>query len=167
MNFTRYPAERLYIDSIVSRLTPPEKALRNWLMDYTISQGRPFNLDCAVLNAPFNDDGPDLVQSLLEKRAIVANGDGNLQFIYPVSALPTNHQVLLQDGRRFSAMCAIDSMGAAFTFRQDVRVESQCSECGERISVEVKGGKMAELQPGSLHILHVDLNKVRNWAASC
>lgn len=134
---------------------------------YTTNQGGPFNLKHAARTAPFNYDGPGLVQRLLEKRAVVAGSDGNLQFIYPISALPTNHQVMLQNGRCFSAMCAIDSMGAAFAFRQDVRVESQCSECGERVTVEVKGGEIAVLQPASFHILHVDLNNVRNRAAGC
>lgn len=34
--------------------------------------------------------------------------DGNsINFIYPVSALQTNHKVTLRDNRSFSAMCAI------------------------------------------------------------
>jgi hypothetical protein len=78
MDFTRCPTERLHIESIASRLTPPESAVRWWLMDYTISQGRPLNLKHAVRDAAFNHDWPALVHGLIEKRAILADDDGNI-----------------------------------------------------------------------------------------
>lgn len=64
-------------------------------------------------------------------------------------------------------MCAIDAMGTAFTFKQDVKIESICSNCGEKIYVEIKDGKLGEYQPRDMHILHVDLNKNKNWSGEC
>lgn len=165
MQFSRYPKERLIIESIASRLTPVEKAFRMRLMEYTIDKGAPFNIN----NGAEKDlqDLQPVVRELIGKRVIVLDNEGNVNFIYPVSALPTNHKVHLQDGRSFSAMCAIDALGAAFTFKQDTRVESRCSECGEAVHVAIERGRIAGLYPETAHALHVDLNKVDNWAGSC
>lgn len=167
MKFKRYPAERLLIDSIASRLTEPEKALRRWLMDAILDSGSPVNVHEAVSNGEVLPDGSALLEQLIAKRAVVVDGAGNIQFIYPVSALPTPHKVQLRDGRSFSAMCAVDALGAAFTFEQDTTVTSRCSECGEPVGVRVQACQITELSPETLHVLHVDLNRVENWAASC
>lgn len=167
MHFRHYPAERLDIESIVSRLTDPENAFRKWLMDYTIAHGIPFNINGGSFDRMNGYDVQAMAESLVKKRAIVMDADLRVNFIYPVSALPTHHKVFLKDGRSFSAMCAIDAMGAAFTFKQDIRVESKCSECGERVSIEIEGERIAELYPETTHTLHVDLKKVDNWAGSC
>lgn len=165
MRFRYYPVERLMIESIASRLTSAENDLRMWLMQYTINNGAPYNIKTDA--AAELRDVPTLVHGLARKRAIVLDANGNVNFIYPVSALPTHHRVHLKDGRSFSAMCAIDALGAAFTFKQDIKVESRCSECGEPIHVEVKDGRIAHHYPDSTHVLHVDLNKADNWAGSC
>lgn len=165
MQFRHYPPERLRIESIASRLTSAESAFRMWLMEYTIDSGIPHNINNNTGAGSF--DAGSLVQSLAGKRAIILDPDGNVNFIYPVSALPTHHKVTLSDGRTFCAMCAVDAMGAAFTFQQDIRVESMCSECGEPVHVKIENGRIAEFRPDALCVLHVDLNKVDNWAGSC
>lgn len=165
MRFKHYPLERLMIESIASRLTPDENACRLWLMEYTIDRGIPYNIDNGAGSEP--PGSKSSVRSLAEKRAIVVGPDGNVNFIYPVSALTTQHKVRLSDGRSFWAMCAVDALGASFTFKQDIRVESSCIECGEPIHVETEKRRIARLCPESAHVLHVDLNKIANWAASC
>ena len=57
-------------------------------------------------------------------------------------------------------------MGTAFTFEQDVRVESECSECGEPIIVRIEQGELAEVTPSSIRVLHVDLKRFDNWAGA-
>lgn len=167
MQFKHYSAERLKIESIASRLTPSENAFRLWLMDYTINEGAPYNIHDGAKMGRELRDLPALISSLAGKRAIVLDTNGNVSFVYPVSALPTNHKVTLSDGRAFFAMCAIDALGAAFTFQQDIDVDSACSECGQRIHVEIKDGLIAGLSPPTAHVLHVDLNKTSDWAGSC
>ena len=108
-----------------------------------------------------------LAKDMNDKNIFVADEEGNINFIYPVSALPTNHRVTLEDGRNFYAMCAIDSMGTAFTFKQNVHIESVCSQCGEKVVVDIKDQEIAYVEPDTLHVLHVDLNKSTNWADSC
>ncbi|MCE5336264.1 MAG: alkylmercury lyase family protein [Desulfobacteraceae bacterium] len=165
--FRFYPAERLEIESIASRLTPEENSLRRWLMEYTLRTGCPFNLSRNTPEHSGNGNIRNLAGRLIEKRAVVLDQEDNVNFIYPVSSLPTNHAVRLADGRSFHAMCAIDALGATFTFEQDTSIQSICSECGQPILVRVKGGRIAELSSPGTHVLHVDLNKVGNWATSC
>jgi hypothetical protein len=159
-------AERLTIDSIASRLTDEENAFRMVLMERTIERGGPLDAEAAGREGGLHPNAPALIESLIAKRVVVGDEEGNLNFIYPVSALETSHRVSLEDGRRFSAMCAIDAMGTAFTFQQNVEVESRCSECGERISVRIEQGELAQVMPSSIRVLHVDLNKFDNWAAA-
>lgn len=172
LSFKYYPVERLLIDSIDSRLNLTEKKIRRILINNVIKKGKPFNVDqislsqLKDLNIGFKQYKRN-IDSLLEKNVMVIDQDHNVNFIYPVSALPTNHKVTLADGREFCAMCAVDGMGTAFTFKQDISIKSKCSECGEEISVEIKNGKIAKSSPKEIHVLHVDLNKNQNWSGSC
>lgn len=167
-----YPAEKLMIESIDSKLSTEEKKARRFLMNYTIDNGRPFNLgemteDIAKGIGFSKDEMTVLFGNLLNKAAIVVDEEKNVTFMYPVSALPTNHRITLADGRSFCAMCAIDGMGTAFTFKQDVTIDSKCSNCGNPIHVEIKNGELVNFTPEDMHILHVDLNKNQNWSGNC
>jgi hypothetical protein len=166
MRFRDYPAERLMIDSIASRLTDEEQAFRMALMERSIERGEPLDVEDPAVGSLQHPNAGSLIQSLIEKRAVVQDDEGHLNFIYPVSALTTRHRVSLEDGRRFFAMCAIDSMGSAFAFEQNVEIESECSECGERVSVRIEQGRLAEVTPSSIRVLHVDLNRIDNWAGA-
>jgi hypothetical protein len=164
MPFRNSPDERWAIDSIASRLTDEENAFRMVLMDRCIERGEPLDVEDPAGGDLLHPNARSLIERLVDKRAAVVDERGNLNFIYPVSALATRHRVSLEDGRRFCAMCAIDAMGSAFTFQQDVEIESQCSECGERISVRIERGELTEVTPPDLRVLHVDLNRFDNWA---
>lgn len=170
-NYRYYSNEQLEIVSIDSKLSKKEKAIRRYLMNYVIDNGQAFNLNNLSKIAEdlemTRELANDTLDSLIKKNGIVADDDGNINFIYPVSALPTNHRVRLEDGREFTAMCAIDAMGSAFTFKQDVDVISNCSNCGSVIKVSIKNGQLYSYEPSGLHILHVNLNKNANWSGSC
>ena len=71
------------------------------------------------------------------------------------------------DGREFTAMCAIDAMGAAFTFHQDTEVHSVCAMCEEPVYVKIVDGKVADYAPKTLHALTFPLGELANWAGSC
>ncbi len=168
IKFKNYPAERLRIDSISSRLTGAERLLRLYLLEQIIESGEPVNINSLKQTEALRQlDTDALIKSLVDKRVIVPDQEGNINFAYPVSALPTKHKVTLKDGRKFCAMCAVDAMGAAFTLRQDVAIDSICAHCSERITVMIQNKRIAELNPASTHVLHVDLNQADNWAGSC
>lgn len=165
--------ERLSIkDSKYRKLSVLERKIRKWLLEFTVDNSRAFNLEedsekaamDFILNA---DEFKDIVKEMNSKNIFVMDEEGNINFIYPISAFPTNHRVTLKDGRSFYSMCAIDSMGTTFTFNQDIHIESVCSQCEEKIIVDIVDKKIAKVQPETVHVLHVDLNETENWAASC
>jgi hypothetical protein len=163
MHFKNYPAERLVTPAIASRLADDEWRLRQRILSGIITQGKPLPFEEFAMEPADRQR----LSSLVAKRAVVCNEAGAVTFAYPVSALPTQHRVTLADGRTFRAMCAIDAMGAAFTFCQDVEVESWCTKCAEPVTVSIRSGKLARFTPPGLHVLHVDLNRNDNWSGSC
>lgn len=144
--------------------------VRKAIMNFTIDNKRAFNIysDINLLKCDVNKiDLLKYIDILKKDNSFIADEEGNINFVYPVSALETNHVVTLQDGRSFFAMCAIDALGAAFTFRQDTVINSTCSNTGKDIKVKIKSGELFEYNSKTLHALHVDLNKFTDWAASC
>ena len=166
MRFRHHPAQEYEIDSIASRLTDEENAVRLLLMEATIERGEPITPGTLTHGGVLQPEAKPLIERLIEKRAVVQDEEGHLSFIFPVSALPTRHRVSLKDGRRLFAMCAVDAMGTAFTFEQDAEIESECSECGAKIVIGIERGELAVVVPSSTHVLHVDLQKVENWAGA-
>ncbi|SHK11651.1 Alkylmercury lyase [Hathewaya proteolytica DSM 3090] len=163
-------AQKLNIVNKCSCYSEEENIIRKAIMDFTIENKRAFSLkkDIEKLFTKIRIDNLEKKLTLLkEHNGFVADEDGNVNFVYPVSALGTNHHVTLADGRRFSAMCAIDAMGTTFTFHQDVVVESVCSNTGKSVRVEIRDGKLYDFNPPTLHALHVDLNRHTDWASSC
>lgn len=137
-------------------------------MDRIIQSGAPVNINSLRQSEELKHlDSETIINNLITKRAIVQDSEGNINFVYPVSALPTNHHVVLKDGRALHAMCAVDALGVALTFKQDTEISSKCSHCGETVTVEVQEEKIAKLHPSTTHVLHVDLKNNDNWAGSC
>ncbi|HAL29148.1 MAG TPA: hypothetical protein DCP20_00310 [Coriobacteriia bacterium] len=164
--FQDYPEERLYTPSVWDGLSANEDLVRISAIDAIIAVGAPVALDAVAVRAGLDAVAFDAAVAGLDERHSWVRDDV-VKFVYPVSALPTNHRVTLADGRSFSAMCVIDGMGTAFTFSQDVRLESVCSTCGEPVRVNVEAGEIASLEPLTAHVVHADLSKQENWAASC
>lgn len=167
-----YSNEQLEIASIDSKLSDREKAIRRYLVNYTIDTGQAFNICDSIqiannLSYMKKEEIDSKLNSLSNKNCIVIDEDGNINNIYPVSAKPTDYKVKLKDGREFNAMCAIDGIGTAFTFKQDVDIESKCINCGAEIKISVIDEKIYSYDTEGIHILHVDLNKYGNWASDC
>lgn len=159
--------------NLQQKFTSAQNEVRIAIMNFIINQQRPFNL---------HTDGffalPELQQSgevefsqitdvLHSEDGMVVDKSGNVEFIYPVSALPTSHRVTLADGRSFTAMCAIDAIGSTFTFGQDVEINSVCGECGKPVWVSLRNGKLHQYSPQDLHVLTFRLEDIANWAGSC
>lgn len=149
-----------------------QNEVRLSIMQFIVDNKRPFHLKDdreAVLEAlqMKEEEYEEIIAVLLEKDGMVIDEERNVNFIYPVSALPTNHQVTLDDGRTFTAMCAIDAIGAAFTFHQDTEVHSACAVCGEPVYVKIQNEKVVEYEPKTLHALTFPLGEISNWAGSC
>lgn len=129
------------IKNVHEKFTERENELRLTIINETVNNGRAFDLEedkMEVLGKLQMDvkEYKEICEKLLEEDGMVLDGT-KVNFIYPVSALPTNHRVTLADGRTFTAMCAIDAIGAAFTFHQDTEVSSVSAVSGEPVFVKI------------------------------
>ena len=111
--------------------------------------------------------GDDLLHNLDSKGVIVKDTDGLTSVVYPVSALPTPHKVKLKDGRAFCSICAVDSLGRAFAFSQDITVTSSCSYSQKSISVAIENSELSAFDPGGIFVTHTDLVGDVNWTETC
>lgn len=160
------------LKNIHQKFTSKENELRLYIMNFIIDEKRPFHLERDKQKAlqaleMTEKEYQESADCLVQKDGMVADEAQHVNFIYPVSALPTNHQVTLQDGRSFTAMCAIDAMGSAFTFHQDIEIHSVCTGGGEPVYVKIKNGEMVEHSPKGLYALTFPLGELQNWAGSC
>ena len=158
--------------NVHKKFTDRQNEVRLFIMDFIVTEERPFNLEsdkACVLDAlsMTEQEFEEIVKVLLEKDGMVISDTKDVNFIYPVSALPTNHHVTLADGRSFTAMCAIDAMGAAFTFHQDTEVHSVTAVSGEPVCVKIVDGEVVDYSPKNLHALTFPLGQLSNWAGSC
>lgn len=158
VTFRNYDRERIIIDSVASKLTAEENALRNRIINSIVDNHQPYT--------PTAEDKA-MVETLQSKNALAIAEDGKVYSIYPVSAKETPHKVTLADGRTTYVMCAIDALGCAYTFHQDITIDSVCSNSGVPIHIEVEDGKIAAASSDEIRILHADLKASDNWASCC
>jgi len=152
-------SEHLTIPNINELLSDQERQARLLLMDEIIMKGSP------VKSTELLDI--DIICDLDSKGVIVRDEDGSVSVVYPVSALPTPHKVKLKDGRSFYAICAVDSLGSAFAFEQNIVVSSSCSYCQKSVSVTVENGEISTSDPVNIYVTHTDLVGEVNWAGNC
>lgn len=149
-----------------------QNEVRLFIIEFTVNNKRAFHVErdkSDVLKAlsMTEEEYREIIEVLKARDGMVTDEEGHVNFLYPVSALETNHQVTLADGRNFSAMCAIDAIGAAFTFHQDIEVHSVSAVSGEPIFVKIVNGEAAEYSPKTLHALTFPLGQLSDWAGSC
>lgn len=158
--------------NVHKKFTNRQNEVRLYIINFTVNEQRAFNLDADKekvlkdLSMP-EQEYEEIIGVLLDKDGMVVSDDRDVNFIYPVSALETNHHVTLEDGRSFTAMCAIDAIGAAFTFHQNTEVHSVSAVSGEPVFVKIVDGKAADYSPKTLHALTFPLGQISNWAGSC
>ena len=163
--------EKIMEQNVHKKFNERQNELRLYIINKVIDE-KAFNTEknreaaMRALNMS-REEYDEAVEVLKFQDGMVTDEDNNVDFIYPVSALPTNHHVKTADGREFCAMCAIDSMGAAFTLHTDTIIDSVCAVCGEPVHVEIKDGRIASCYPEELHALTFPLGEISNWSGSC
>lgn len=92
----------------------------------------------------------------LEKHGVIVRAQNSQEITaaYPLSAVPTDHQVLLSDGRSPYAMCAIDALGVPFTFGLKARVTSRCHLCRRVIEVRLGPASPPHAEPPETVVFH-------------
>jgi len=83
---------------------------------------------------------------------VLQPGTTTIWMANPFSAVETPHRVECA-GRRWYANCAWDALGIMAAFRRDGRVESECADCREPVSLDVADGSLVGGQELLVHIL--------------
>jgi len=156
------------VPNLDARLTDAERGFRKMLLNRLSEAGRALTLaELAEAGAEPVERYEALATALQDKGLLIRDDKGAIAGAYPVSVRPTSHRVHLSDGRHFYAMCAIDAMGCAFEFDQDVAIISSCSHCRTPLTVTMEEGRISAADPPDIHVLHVDLDHYADWAANC
>lgn len=151
------------IQNISSRLTLEERTVRAEIMKAIITSGHPVRMSGAEsLEGRLGLAAGKILSTLEAKNVIGRDHNGDIAYVYPVSAYPTSHKVSMKSGQVFHAMCAIDSLGSAFTFQQDIKIDSSCSLCNNPISISIENGQLLDYEPSTLHVLRYNLNTVES-----
>lgn len=148
-------------------LDSKERKLRAVLLNHLVITNRPFFPTEVMREMQDLDiEVPVIMKSLIEKGLILLKDDGRISGLYPISADPTRHRILLKDGRLLYGMCAIASLGIAFELAQDLVVSSSCSQCNAEILIEVVDGEISSLSPSTALALYEPPGEGEKWATA-
>ncbi|MFI3271080.1 MAG: MerB-like organometallic lyase SaoL [Pseudomonadota bacterium] len=157
--------------NIHARFDAKHNEMRLAIMDFIIEHGRAYNPQndgySALRITSTSQEFQSLVRTLIQKEGLVCNAQGDITCAYPVSSMPTRHKVTLADGRQLYTMCAIDALGSAFTFKQDVHIETLCGHSNTPIFIDVKDEQISDASSKDVHIITFHLDQIVNWSGSC
>ncbi len=121
-----------------------EKKALNQIFKVILRSGRAPTVDELQRFLRESDDDVIRVLDKLEEKDLLLRRTGTQQImsIYPLSLEATKHQVVLEDGKRLFAMCAVDAVGLPNMVNKDVKVISECGWCKEKIRLEIKDGEV-------------------------
>jgi len=90
----------------------------------------------------------------LEKKDILLRKRGTQEIvsIYPLSLKPTEHEILLENGKRLFAMCAVDALGMPIMFNRNIKVVSRCEKCKQKITIEIRNEEIARFSHPNIMI---------------
>jgi hypothetical protein len=112
------------------------------------------------LGLALKESGHEIIRILdtLEEMDLLLRKKGTQQIvsIYPFSLTPTTHQIMLEDGKRLFAMCAVDAVGMPNLFDENVRVISQCDWCKTEITIQIKDGQVQAASHPDIQIWNVE-----------
>ena len=126
----------------------------------TAETGRvPSVLEIAEALAVSRGDVEESLKRLAAGRAIVLSPSGTgIWMANPFSAVPTPFRVYA-NGRTYYGNCIWDALGIPASLGTDARIEAQCGDCGDPMTLEVRGG---EVTAGN-GIMHFGVPAARWW----
>ena len=134
------------------KLRPELSAVRFAIIDRVIATGCPVPMNSAIDICA----STGFVDELIAGNYLGLDENGEIGYLYPVSAYPTGHRVRLSDGREFDTMCAIDSLGCATTFGMDAEIFSFCKDTEASVKIEVRNGIMEKVLPEGMYVSYYD-----------
>jgi hypothetical protein len=126
-------------------LTSEEIQLLKYFFETILKIGRAPTI--REMRLPLKKPENEIIRVLneLEKKDILLRKKGTQEIlsIYPLSLVPTEHRVILENGRKLFTMCAVDSLATPIMFNRKAKIMSQCEKCKQDITIEIKDEKIA------------------------
>jgi hypothetical protein len=132
-----------------ARLTESERALYFWILRQFATGGRPSSVDIYGAAERLAIDAEQVLETLAREDLVHRGSDGEVTVAYPFSGRPTAHRVRFPGGHEVDAMCAIDALGIAPMFGEQVAVDSRDPLSGDPIRARVAPDGAAEGWPQS------------------
>lgn len=141
-----------------------DRTARKFVFDYFLQQG----------SAPALEEiASHLGTTLAEGRDVLSRLDAGHQLkllentdrilmAFPFSAISTPYRVVRQDGRRYFANCAWDSIAFHPMLAESIGIESFCSHCGAPVQFRLEGHR-GKSTSGPLPLVHLRLPAAEWW----
>ena len=125
-------------------LTSEELEVLKYIFDTILKTEKPPTIREMQLALEKSDDYIIHALDELEKKDILLRKGGTQEIvsIYPLSLTPTEHQIILENGKRLFAMCAVDALGMPVMFHRRAKIVSQCKKCKKEITIEIKNERI-------------------------
>ena len=135
-------------------LNPSEKEILRAIFSTILELRKALPIEVLKLKTKKSADEIIRILDELEQKDVLLRNKGTQEIvsIYPISLTPTNHQVILEDGNRLFAMCALDAVGLPNLFNKNAEVISQCEWCKQKINLEIKNGQLTKKSHPDIHI---------------
>src|SRR5688500_16809140 len=117
------------------------------LMEVILATGAvPSMAELAATLAASPEEIRNSLRALAAADYLAVDAGDRVTCLYPLSAAPTTHVVLMERNRRF-AMCAIDALGIPAMLGRERDLEGRCAVCNAPIAVRVRPGAIASATP--------------------
>jgi hypothetical protein len=132
-----------------ARLTESERALYFWILRRFATHGCPSSVHIDEAAKRLAIDAEQGLKTLAREDLVHRGSDGEITVAYPFSGRPTAHRIRFPGGHEVDAMCAIDALGIAPMFGEQVEIDSRDAVSGEEIRARVAPDGAAEWWPKS------------------
>jgi SOS-response transcriptional repressor LexA len=150
------------------QLSADEKSVLKAIFEQLLEMGRsPTTEELGALIGKSSKEIEQLLRNLEMKDALTRHEKTHeITSIYPLSLKPTEHELNLENGSKLFAMCSVDALGAPSMFNKNAGISSRCITCRQKVTVEIKEGKIVFLSHPSMKIC---IRKMQTYpmASSC
>jgi hypothetical protein len=128
-------------------LSDREREFYFWILRRSVASGRPSGEEIREAAARLGLDVEESLERLAAQDLVHLDRAGEIAVAYPFSGRPTDHHVRFAGGHVADAMCAIDALGMAPMFNEEIEINSRDPLPGEQIEVRLSSGGTGAWEP--------------------
>jgi len=135
-----------------------DRGVKIFIYDYMVRNAKPPSVPetAAALGCSI-DEVRAAYERWSQTHALILDESGELWRVAPFSGVPTPFPVKVAD-KLYYANCAWDALGVPAALHGDAVIESACSCCNEKMTIEVRDGRVR----GDGGVIHIAV-AARDW----